>query len=182
MAYGTQGCKLLEIFYYFDCHKKFRSQVGFLETVNWKQVSGRIYHIFTCCFCLNKSVGVLMATVMYLLTLGACFCFVGLKTNIRQKRKMSFRKGTFFLQLLFCCCCWVTSHQAPLSMGFSSQEYWIGLPFPSPGDLPDPGVEPGCVALAGRFFSAKPQRKPCLIFYWVKRWRDVMWAFSSVFQ
>ena len=104
MAYGTQGCKLLEIFYYFDCHKKFRSQVGFLETVNWKQVSGRIYHIFTCCFCLNKSVGVLMATVMYLLTLGACFCFVGLKTNIRQKRKMSFRKGTFFLQLLFCCC------------------------------------------------------------------------------
>ena len=105
MAYGIQGSKLLEIYYYYDCHKKFRSQVGFLETVNSKQVSGRIYDIFTSCFCLNKSVGILMATVMYLLTLGACFCFVGLKTNIRQKRKMSFRKGTFFLQLLFCCCC-----------------------------------------------------------------------------
>ena len=34
------------------------------------------------------------------------------------------------------------AHQAPLSMGFSRQEYWSGLPFPSPGDLPDPGMEP----------------------------------------
>ena len=43
--------------------------------------------------------------------------------------------------------------QAPLSMGFSRQEYWSGLPFPSPGDLPDPGIEPASVvslALAGR--------------------------------
>ena len=38
-------------------------------------------------------------------------------------------------------------HQAPLSMGFSRQEYWSGLPFPSPGDLPDPGMEPGSPAL-----------------------------------
>ena len=37
--------------------------------------------------------------------------------------------------------------QAPLSMGFSRQEYWSGLPFPSPGDLPDPGFEPGSPAL-----------------------------------
>ena len=34
------------------------------------------------------------------------------------------------------------AHQAPLSMGFSRQEYWSGLPFPSPGDLPDPGMDP----------------------------------------
>ena len=39
------------------------------------------------------------------------------------------------------------AHQAPLSMGFSRQEYWSGLPFPSPGDLPDPGVEPVSPAL-----------------------------------
>ena len=39
------------------------------------------------------------------------------------------------------------AHQAPLSMGFSRQEYWSGLPFPSPGDLLDPGVEPGSPAL-----------------------------------
>ena len=37
---------------------------------------------------------------------------------------------------------WTVAHQAPLSMGFSRQEYWSGLPFPSPGDLPDSGIEP----------------------------------------
>ena len=37
---------------------------------------------------------------------------------------------------------WTIVRQAPLSMGFSRQEYWSGLPFPSPGDLPDPGIEP----------------------------------------
>ena len=37
---------------------------------------------------------------------------------------------------------WTVAHQAPQSMGFSRQEYWSGLPFPSPGDLPDPGIEP----------------------------------------
>ena len=37
---------------------------------------------------------------------------------------------------------WIVAHQAPLSMGFPWQEYWSGLPFPSPGDLPDPGTEP----------------------------------------
>ena len=42
---------------------------------------------------------------------------------------------------------WTVACQAPLSMGFSRQEYWSGLPFPSPGDLPDPGVKPGSPAL-----------------------------------
>ena len=37
---------------------------------------------------------------------------------------------------------WTVAYQAPLSMGFSRQEYWSGLPFPSPGNLPDPGIEP----------------------------------------
>ena len=37
---------------------------------------------------------------------------------------------------------WTIANQAPLSMGFSRQEYWSGLPIPSPGDLPDPGIEP----------------------------------------
>ena len=37
---------------------------------------------------------------------------------------------------------WTVAHQAPPSMGFSRQEYWTGLPFPSPGDLPNPGTEP----------------------------------------
>ena len=42
---------------------------------------------------------------------------------------------------------WTVAYQAPLSMGFSRQEYWSGLPFPSPGDLPDPGIELGFPAL-----------------------------------
>ena len=41
---------------------------------------------------------------------------------------------------------WTVAYQAFLSMGFSRQEYWSGLPFPSPGDLPDPGIEPGSPA------------------------------------
>ena len=42
---------------------------------------------------------------------------------------------------------WTVAHHAPLCMEFSRQEYWSGLPFPSPGDLPDPGIEPGSPAL-----------------------------------
>ena len=42
---------------------------------------------------------------------------------------------------------WTVACHAPLSMGFSRPEYWSGLPFPSPGDLPDPGMEPGSLAL-----------------------------------
>ena len=52
---------------------------------------------------------------------------------------------------------WTIAHQAPLSMGFSRQEYWSGLPFPSPGDLLNPGIEPTSLmspALADRFFTA----------------------------
>ena len=51
---------------------------------------------------------------------------------------------------------WIVAHQAPLSMGFSRQEYWNGLPFPSPGELPNPGFETMSLvspALAGRFFT-----------------------------
>ena len=50
--------------------------------------------------------------------------------------------------------------QAPLSVGFFTQEYWSGLPFPSPGDLPGPGIEPTSPALAGRFFTTEPPGKP----------------------
>ena len=50
-----------------------------------------------------------------------------------------------------CFVLWTVAHQAPLSMGLSSQEYWRGLPWPPPGDLPDPGIEPASLtsALAG---------------------------------
>ena len=86
-------------------------------------------------------------------------------------------KAVIFLQALFCmafphpvCLCvlscfsrvwlyvtlWTVAHQAPLSIGFSRQEYWSGLPFPPPGNLPNPGIEPtslASLALTGRFFT-----------------------------
>ena len=55
---------------------------------------------------------------------------------------------------------WTIAKQVPLSMGFSRQEHWRGLPFPPPGDLPDPGIEPSSPALAGGFFTTEPRGKP----------------------
>ena len=55
---------------------------------------------------------------------------------------------------------WTVARQAPLSMGFSRQEYWSALPFPSPADLPDPGIEPERPALAGGFFTLSHQGSP----------------------
>ena len=52
--------------------------------------------------------------------------------------------------------------QTPPSMCFSRQEYWSGLPFPSPGDLPDLDIEPATLALADRFFTTQPPRKPTI--------------------
>ena len=59
---------------------------------------------------------------------------------------------------------WTVAHQAPLSMEFSRQEYWSGLPFPSPGDLSDPGIEPGSPTLQADTLPSEPQGKPILAF------------------
>ena len=52
------------------------------------------------------------------------------------------------------------AHQAPLSLGFSRQEHWSGLPFPSPGDLPDPGIEPWSPAFQANALTSEPPGKP----------------------
>ena len=57
---------------------------------------------------------------------------------------------------------WTVAYQAPPSMGFSRQECWSGLPFPSPGDLPDPGIEPGSPALWADALPSEPPGKPIL--------------------
>ena len=57
---------------------------------------------------------------------------------------------------------WTITHQAPWSMGFSRQEYWNGLPFPSLGDIPDPGIELGSPSLESGFFTTEPPVKPNL--------------------
>ena len=54
---------------------------------------------------------------------------------------------------------WIVARQAPLSMGFSRQEYWSGLPFPSPGDLPHPEIKPGFPALQADSLQSEPPEK-----------------------
>ena len=73
------------------------------------------------------------------------------------------------------------AHQAPLSVGFSRQEYCSGLSFPPPGNLPDPGIETAssaAPALAGGFFTTEPPRYPFLVLYRLKlifRQSEVIW-------
>ena len=55
---------------------------------------------------------------------------------------------------------WTVVHKVPFSMGFPRQECWNGLPFPSLGDLPDPGTGPASPALAGKLFTTEPASKP----------------------
>ena len=59
---------------------------------------------------------------------------------------------------------WTVAYQAPLSMGFSRQEYWSGLPFSSPGDLPNPGIEPESPTLWADALTSEPPGKP--IYTW----------------
>ena len=58
---------------------------------------------------------------------------------------------------------WTVAYQPPLSMGFSRQGYWSGLPFPSPGDLPNPGIEPGSPALQADALPFEPPGKPIVL-------------------
>ena len=58
---------------------------------------------------------------------------------------------------------WTITHQSPLFLAFSRQEYWSGLPFRSPGDLPNPGIEPGCPALQADALSSEPP-------HWKRPW------------
>jgi len=68
---------------------------------------------------------------------------------------------------------WTATCQAPLSMGFSGEEYWSGLPFPFPGDLPNPGIKPGSPALQADFLPTELQGKPmmCGICFRIIQWQ-----------
>ena len=68
---------------------------------------------------------------------------------------------------------WTVAHQAPLSMGFFRQEYWSGLPFPSPGDLPDPGIKPRSHALQADALPSEPPGEAQ-----VKSWKHQTTAFK----
>ena len=73
-----------------------------------------------------------------------------------------------FSHVQLCATPWTIACKTPLSMGFSRQEYLHVLPFPSPGDLPVPGIKPTSLAsptLGGRFFTTAPPGKPPISFY-----------------
>ena len=62
---------------------------------------------------------------------------------------------------------WTVAYQAPPSMGFSRKEYWSGLSFPSPGDLPDRGIEPGCPAFQADALTSEPPGKPIYMYIYI---------------
>ena len=101
----------------------------------------------------------------FLALLHVCFFLPNDVTTPRNSQQLSHNDfnvmlSRFSFVLLFVAL-WTMVCQGPLSMGFSRQEYWSGLPFPHPGDLPDPGIEPGSPASADRFFTTE---KPTLVF------------------
>ena len=74
-----------------------------------------------------------------------------------------------FSRVQFFATVWTIARQAPLFMVLSQQEYWSGLPFPPPGDLPDPGIKPASPALAGGFFTPERPGKPISKYIWLLR-------------
>ena len=79
-------------------------------------------------------------------------CKVSVQTSLLVKVSMNLSSRTLVTV-------WTIAHQAPLSMGFSRQEYWSELPFPFPGDLPDPGIEPRSPALQADSLPTELQGK-----------------------
>ena len=76
---------------------------------------------------------------------------------------------------------WTVAYQAPPSMGLSGQEHWSGLPFPSPGDLPDPGIEPRSPTLQADTLTSEPPGKPHIrIYMYIKPIQ--FFFFNSTFQ
>ena len=70
---------------------------------------------------------------------------------------------------------WTVARQAPPSLGFPRQEHWSELPFPSPGDLPHPGIEPASPALAGGFLTSEPPGKPERVIYPFRNYLVLKW-------
>ena len=77
---------------------------------------------------------------------------------------------------------WTIGHQAPLSMGFPRQEYWSGLPFPPPGDLPNPGIKPGSPALQLDSLPAELQGSLCHRWFYQKFKEDSIFVFLKLLQ
>ena len=115
-----------------------------------------------------------------------------LKLKYNQKHAMSYESCSLYPCMLSCfshvwlfATLWTVARQAPLSMGFSRQEYWSALPCPPPGDLPNPGIEPRslmCPALAGGFFttSATCEALPCSLWHIKYQWATLIDAAGEI--
>ena len=71
---------------------------------------------------------------------------------------------------------WTVARQTPLFMGFSRQEYWSGLPFPSPGDLPDSGTKPGSPELQADSLPLESPGKPHIIYIYIYKIYTCSWG------
>ena len=82
------------------------------------------------------------------------------RSNSWMKFKLSSNEVKVAESCLTLCSLWTVAHQAPVFLYFPRQEYWSGLPFPSPGDLPNPGIKPRSPAVQAGSLPAEPQGKP----------------------
>ena len=109
--------------------------------------------------CIQGSITIFILVHIIIMRCSAKEKEVRRKNNTKSKRRQVKEKCLyFFLECVYVCSVvsdslrptpWAVSHQARLPMEFSRQEYWSGLSFPFPGNLPDPGIEPASPALAG---------------------------------
>ena len=90
-----------------------------------------------------------------------------------------------FSPVRFCVILWTVAHHTPLSMGFSRQEYWSGLPCPPPGDLPDPGIEPASPALQADFYCwdtwkiTLVNKEIKIKLQWATSWHLLWWLYQQ---
>ena len=126
----------------FGCQFSYWENEGIGLRVGWKTGSSRAPFELQICFLIPQNLSLFKVI---------CSAF-----SIQNASMLSCSVMSLWLFATVAC-------QAPLSMGFSRQEYWSRLPFPSPGDLPDPGIKaasPVSPALAGEFFTTEPPGKP----------------------
>ena len=89
-------------------------------------------------------------------------CPVSMETTYQLENQAHWKKVKSFSHVWLFATPWTVTHQAPPSMGFSRQKYWSGVPLPSPGDLPNPGIEPGSPALHADPLTSEHQGSPSL--------------------
>ena len=88
---------------------------------------------------------------------------VGMQVDTTMENSMKVKVKSLSVQLFVTP--WTVAYQAPPSMGFSRQECWSGLPFPSLGDLPNPGIEPRSPAFQADALTSEPPGKPPVLHY-----------------